>query len=162
MSNWQQKVGELGSKVSEAVEQQKQRIAQSQEASALQKQLQALFNQKAGFYLELGRQVHSHARRGERLPEGITVPAGELRELDVHIFTLQKKLEALQESSMDRLCTSCQEPIGADDKFCGGCGARQSEPNPEPETVCAACSQDIPASAAFCHVCGAKVGQHAL
>ena len=60
-------------------------------------------------------------------------------------------------------CPSCGGALAPDDKFCAGCGAPVSEPDPAtapepPETpACAACGGEIAADARFCGHCGAAV-----
>lgn len=163
MSNWQDKVGEIGTRVSGAVEQQKHRIAQSQEASAMQKQIQTLFDKKAMLYFNIGQQVYEFVRKGNVIPDEISIPGEELREIDVNIFNLQGKLNALEVANQSTLlCTNteCKEPIQADDRFCGACGQKQEKPKVGPQVQCIQCEQNIPEHAKFCNVCG--TGQKAV
>ncbi|TSB48504.1 zinc ribbon domain-containing protein [Alkalicoccobacillus porphyridii] len=157
-SGWKEKVGEGLSKVQGGIDQGKQKLQTTQEATRLKRDLQHRYSDKSEILLQLGQEAYRKLREGTLVDPELEGLSAKLIEKDVSIFMNQKELTNLMNDDSQAVvqCSHCQKENAADALFCGGCGTAIAAPVTEEEAMvsCHVCSIDRPQTANFCPCCG--------
>ncbi|WP_191991871.1 zinc ribbon domain-containing protein [Bacillus aerolatus] len=160
MSDLQTKIGGGLNKLQDSLQTGKQKIQSAQEISQYKRLIQETYLERNEILLQLGEEVYKKLRSQEIHSDEWAQKAASLSALDHKIYQAQQAIAAANaQSAISRTCPNCQNPITADDKFCGSCGTKVEIPSTETDVetkTCAHCEEQIPASALFCICCGVK------
>ncbi|MDW7652116.1 MAG: zinc ribbon domain-containing protein [Bacillota bacterium] len=158
MVDMQSVVGSGLNKVQEGLQTGKKKIDVVRELSQLKKEVKQLQVEKALQLTKVGEQAYHLCCRQELSDSVIQEIADKLFVLDRKIWQTQKQIAEVERENNAVACSNCGEKVGAEDKFCGGCGTQVNRQVQETAGVeCGRCSVLIEENCKFCPACGVQL-----